>query len=168
MNKNIVRIDALEKRKNKDNIKSSNKVVLDLINSKILDNHKNIGIYYPIGKEISLLGLLEHYKDKNFYLPITRDEISFIKYSLGDNLVDAKFHTKEPIGDITKRDSITCFLIPCVAVSNDLKRIGYGKGYYDRYLKGYNGLKIGICYSDCIYDIELDSYDIKLDLVIKG
>ena len=170
MNKNEERAKALKLRRNED-VKSSSSIVLgQLKNSNILDKYNNIGIYYPLGKEIDIMDIMNIYPDKNYYLPITKDEISFIKYNKNDLLVDGAFKTKEPVGgEIVSRDMIECFIIPCVAITKDNKRIGYGKGYYDRYLEGYNGLKIGICYksADCV-DLEGDSYDIKLDYKILG
>jgi len=167
--KNQIRKKCLSNRLKYDNLFVSNNVIKEIINKGIIDKYNHIGIYYPIGKEINIMPLLEKYPNKSFYLPITRDEISFIKYNLNDKLIDGSFHTKEPIGDITNRDLIECFLIPCVGISKDLKRIGYGKGYYDRYLNGYNGYKVGICYkADTNLDIELCDYDLKLDCVITG
>ena len=112
---------------------------------------------------------MNKYPNKKFYLPITRDEISFIEYKLGDTLVDAKFKTKEPVGDIVSRNMIECFIIPCVAISKTRQRLGYGKGYYDRYLKDYKGFKIGVIYKELNnLDFESDYYDVYLDLVIEG
>ena len=117
---------------------------------------------------MSVLSLLSLYPDKKFYLPITNKEISFVLYKEGDTLYDGPFHTKEPKGIITPRCQIECFIIPCVAVSKDLKRLGYGKGYYDRYLEDYSGLKIGIVYEDSILDIDMDYHDLKLDIIFTG
>ena len=115
------------------------------------------------------MDIINIYPNKNFYLPITREEISFIKYNKDDILIPGPFKTKEPVGDIISRDLIECFLIPCVAITKDNKRIGYGKGYYDRYLSNYNGLKIGICYkSYASVDVDADFYDVKLDYKILG
>lgn len=165
MTKNEARVYALKSRKNKDKHKLEEALVDKIIQSNVLVNYKHIGIYYPIGDEMSLLKLLSTYQDKSFYLPITREEISFIKYNLNDRLYDGQFKTKEPKGIIESRNTIECFIIPCVAVSLDNKRVGYGKGYYDRYLKGYKGLKIGIVYNDSICDIDMDDFDLSLDLV---
>ncbi|MCR5350353.1 MAG: 5-formyltetrahydrofolate cyclo-ligase [Acholeplasmatales bacterium] len=168
-NKKAFRALCLNNRNlnNKDLI--SFNVIKEIVDKKIIDNYSNIGIYYPIGNEIDIMDIVSKYPDKNFYLPVTKDVIYFVKYQNGDKLIDGKFHTKEPIGKMVKRDDIDCFLIPCVGISKDLKRIGYGKGYYDRYLDNYFGLKIGICYKNCTnLDINLDDYDLKLDYVITG
>lgn len=168
MNKIEARKKALDIRKELDSNTISNKIVDEIIKSNILDSYNHIGIYYPIGNEINIIGLLDYYKDKNFYLPITRDEIHFIKYQTNDKLVKAKFNTYEPIGEIVNRSNIGCFIIPCVAISADNKRLGYGKGYYDRYLSNYDGLKIGVCYKELTnIDIIMDEHDIKLDKVFK-
>ena len=168
MNKIEARKKALDIRKELDSNTISNKIVEEIIKSNILDSYNHIGIYYPIGNEINIIGLLDYYKDKNFYLPITRDEIHFIKYQTNDKLVKAKFNTYEPIGEIVNRSNIECFIIPCVAISANNKRLGYGKGYYDRYLSNYDGLKIGVCYKELTnIDIIMDEHDIKLDKVFK-
>lgn len=167
--KNIERNKALELRKNKNKDISSKNVIEKLISSNILDKFTNIGIYYPIGNEINIMDLVNIYPNKRFYLPITREEISFVEYNLNDKLVKGPFKTLEPVGDEVSRDLIECFIIPCVAISNENKRIGYGKGYYDRYLNGYKGYKIGVCYIESgDIDIKLDSYDVVLDCKILG
>lgn len=169
MTKDKARKEALEKRKNVNKALSSNEIINKIIESNILDGFNNIGIYYPIGNEIDIMKLVNIYKDKIFYLPITKDEIDFIKYDNNTKLIDGPFKTKEPIGDIVNRNLIECFIIPCVAINSENKRVGYGKGYYDRYLAGYNGVKIGICYQNaCDIDIDMDDFDVSLDYVFKG
>lgn len=169
MDKIAARSLALEMRKGFDVDLASIKAIDEIINLNILFKYSNVGIYYPIGKEINILKLMDIYPNKNFYLPITRDEISFIRYKKNDKLVKGSFKTMEPIGDIISRNQIEVFIIPCVAVGKDNRRIGYGKGYYDRYLENYNGLKIGICYEKLSnLDVDCDLFDIKLDYVIKG
>lgn len=167
MNKQEARKIALSLRKDKDSKVSSRIVLDDIIASRVLDKYTHIGIYYPIGNEIDITPLVSMYKDKFFYLPKTKDEISFVKYKENDELVNGVFHTLEPKGESINRELIECYIIPCVAVSN-LKRIGYGKGYYDRYLKDYKGLIIGICYKDSIFNCDMDEFDCKLDMLFVG
>mgnify|MGYP002474639772 FL=1 len=46
-------------------------------------------------------------------------------------------------------------------------RLGYGKGYYDRFLKNFRGTKIGICYSDYIFEnLPVDKHDEKVDILV--
>jgi len=167
MDKKSARKYALSIRKQLDN-KIANEIALDKL-IKSISKYNNIGIYYPIGNEIDIMNIVSLCKNKTFYLPITRDEIAFIKYKENDILIDGLFHTKEPKGEIVSRDKIDCFVIPCVAISKDNRRVGYGKGYYDRYLAGYNGYKIGITNSECNnLDIDTDDFDVKLDEIIVG
>ena len=164
MRKDEARRLALSNRP-KDNKEISKLIVDDIYDSRVLDNYDNIGIYYPLGKEIDIMDIMNKYPNKTFYLPKTDKFMYFIKYEFGDKLVDGPFKTKEPEGMIVPINTIECFLIPCVAISKDNKRVGYGKGYYDRYLKNYNGLKIGICYNNASdMDIDMDIYDVKLDM----
>jgi len=58
-------------------------------------------------------------------------------------------------------------LVPCLAYDSYGYRIGYGKGYYDRFLSAFEGTKIGLCYSDFKLDkLPRGKYDVKLDVII--
>lgn len=169
MDKKEIRKEALALRKNKDSKKTSVILVNNIIESGLLENYNNIAIYYPIKEELNVLSLMDYYKNKNFYLPKTLDEIEFISYKKGDILIDGPFNTKEPLGNPVNRDMIDCFIIPCVGIGKNNKRLGYGKGYYDRYLSGYNGLKIGVCYLESgNIDYEFDNHDLILDYKFLG
>ena len=169
MDKKNVRKSALKDRLNNYDINKSRIIVDEIIKSNILDKYNHIAIYYPIGTEINIIDLVKYYSNKKFYLPITKDEINFVYYDTNTKLIDGPFNTKEPIGDIVNRDLIECFVIPCVAINKDNKRIGYGKGYYDRYLNGYKGYKIGVCYKEYgNVDLKLENHDVILDYKFLG
>lgn len=168
MDKAIARTKALELRKKEDNIKASNEVLEAIIKSKCLEKYNKIGIYYPIGKEINITDLLTIYPNKEFYFPKTTDVLEFIKCDSISNLIPGPFKTKEPSGIAASRDEIECFIIPCVAISFNKRRVGYGKGYYDKYLSGYKGYKIGVCYNSAYMDINTDEYDVKFDEIFLG
>lgn len=168
MEKAIARKKALDIRKNEDNIKASNEVLEAIIKSKSLDKYNKIGIYYPIGKEIDVTKLLSIYPTKEFYFPKTTDVLEFIKCNSLNELKPGPFKTMEPNGIVISRDEIECFIIPCVAIAFNKRRIGYGKGYYDKYLSGYKGYKIGVCYKNAYMDIDTDIYDVKFDEIFLG
>ena len=62
---------------------------------------------------------------------------------------------------------IDIVFIPGIAFSKKGDRLGFGKGYYDRFLSEFHGLKAGICYDfQVIDDIPVSEHDIKMDLII--
>ena len=167
MDKKTIRQIILKRRKSYNQLKSSNIVINKILNSKLINSCINIGIYFPINNEIDITSLRSIYPQKKFYLPVARDNLFFKEYT--NNLIKGQFNIYEPTGAIIDRDKIDCFFIPCVGISNDMKRIGYGKGYYDRYLDGYKGLKIGICYKiDSNIECEMNEFDVFLDYIIVG
>ena len=170
MEKKEARSIALKVRKQNDKNLAKENVIKEIIDSKVLEDFNNIAIYYPLEEEISVMSLVSIYPEKCFYLPKTKEEeIYFVRYKLGDKLKNGPFHTIEPLCDeVVSKNQIECFIIPCVAISKDNRRIGYGKGYYDRYLEGYKGLKIGIAYQNTILDCDTDSYDILIDKIYMG
>ena len=72
----------------------------------------------------------------------------------------------EPIS-YTVLENPSVIIIPLVACDVNKNRIGMGKGYYDRYLKGKNCLKIGICYDfQVVEGIIPNETDVPLDIII--
>ena len=167
MLKKELRKSLLEKRDSLEDISLS--IVSDIINSKILDNLKKVAIYYPLKKEISVLELINHYPSIDFCFPKTKNEIEFFCEKDLSMFKEGKFHCFEPITtNFVCRDDIDAFIIPCVGITKDNGRIGYGKGYYDRYLDGYKGIKIGVIYKELNkIDFECDPWDLKLDYVFE-
>ena len=58
-------------------------------------------------------------------------------------------------------------VIPGIAFDRSGMRIGFGKGYYDRFLSEFRGLKLGLCYEFQLYDsVPHDRHDIPMDIII--
>lgn len=94
--------------------------------------------------------------------------ISYIRTM--DILIESTFHVPEPIGNEIPVDPSEIFtiLVPMVAFDRTGSRLGYGAGYYDRFLTTYPHMrKIGIAFS-CqeIASIPCDPFDIKMDYII--
>jgi len=136
-------------------------------------NLKNVGGYYPSNYEIDDLEILNFLEKKNFtvLLPtIKRDnQMNFYKWSINDPLKINKFGIPEPVSSKIFYPDI--LLVPLVAYDRSLNRLGYGGGFYDRYIEKIEKIKkvikIGLAFSfQKISSIPTDQYDKRLDFII--
>ena len=95
--------------------------------------------------------------------------MDFYSWSTNNPLVINKYGIPEPVSNKIVYPDI--LLVPLVAFDKKLNRIGYGGGFYDRYLKRLKKIKkiitIGLAYSfQEVKKIPINDYDIKLDFII--
>lgn len=65
------------------------------------------------------------------------------------------------------KDTIDLIIVPALGFDKYGYRIGYGKGYYDRFLSKCSGTTVGLCFSECILKyVSYDMYDKKIDIVL--
>lgn len=57
-------------------------------------------------------------------------------------------------------------IVPALRFDMNGYRIGYGKGYYDRFLSKFSGFSLGICYKDFVGTVPIDKYDLQVNKVI--
>jgi len=133
-------------------------------------NSQNIACYFPIGSEVDtyaiMLDILE--QDKCLLLPrVINDNLVFHNVPNLEKLEKGNFGIMEPKDNCKKADRIDCVLIPTVGVSKLGIRLGYGKGYYDKFLSSTDAVKISLTYSKQIVKIiPSDSHDIKMNWII--
>jgi len=92
-----------------------------------------------------------------------------------EDLIEGSFRILEPKTDLEKydpikqRSSLAICLVPAIVYDIKGYRIGYGKGYYDRYLSNFPGTKIGLIYSDFIFHEPLPhgKFDLAADVLIS-
>jgi 5-formyltetrahydrofolate cyclo-ligase len=137
-----------------------------------IGNAKRIGIYCSTRGEVDTYGLMEHWfwdKDISIYTPkVTEETMDFFKISSFKDLALGSFGILEPQTDHRiAPDELDVIIIPIVAFDKNKHRIGYGKGYYDRYLKLTSARKIGIAFSfQEVDEILVDPFDVDCDIVI--
>ena len=101
---------------------------------------------------------------------IEQHQMDFYFIRSFDDLEEGCFGLLEPKTDICQKVK-SYYRAMCIVpgMSFDFRgcRIGYGGGYYDRFLADFNGSKIGICYSSCIqWNLPKGIYDTAVDLVV--
>lgn len=176
MNKEILREKYLKIRKdiNKlDKEKYDNDIFTKVINLKEYKESKLVLIYVSLENEVDTFKIIEHSLKigKKVAVPkCIENNIIFYYISSLDELEKGKFNILEPKTNkkVIDFNNSIC-IIPAVAFDKENNRIGYGKGFYDRFLKNYYEVKIGLTYRECICEkIDNDINDVKVDKIITN
>jgi 5-formyltetrahydrofolate cyclo-ligase len=94
---------------------------------------KSVLFYAPLKSEPNLLPLVKKYRKKiDVYLPFIEEKsFKMVKYRLP--LKKCSFNVYEPKNSSLKVKSVDMIIVPVVGVDGDFKRVGFGKGMYDRF-----------------------------------
>ena len=97
----------------------------------------------------------------NYHVVTSLDELSPDAYGIPEPPKDA------PVYDPAKdKGSAICF-VPGLVYDREGFRLGYGKGFYDRYLSAFSGCTIGVVYSDYILKtVPRGRYDVKVNILL--
>ena len=174
MKKSQIRKKILKIRKNNSfkNLKIDSKKILKILKKKNIKG-KILGGYYSFNYEVDVLRILEDFEgyDYNITLPKIKKnfKMDFFDWSTNEPLFVNKYGIPEPISNKIKFPDI--LLVPLVAYDKNLNRVGYGGGFYDRYIKIIKKYKkvitIGLAYSfQKVNKIPVNKNDIKLDIII--
>ena len=165
--KQELRARAIEKRKMADFASLNPQVIENIKNSEIYKFSKNVMIFYPLENEINLLELLSD--DKNFSFPCVFDT-EILPYKNGGEFKKGAFGIFEPAG--TKKqdtDELDLVIIPALCADKNGYRIGYGKGYYDRFIKTLNRKRTKLLtpiFSEFVVDtVFAEPFDEKVDFI---
>ena len=139
--------------------------IISLLNNIIKDYNK-IMIYYPIGSEINILPIIEDNKDKKFYLPYCNKQEIEVRY-----IDDFNTLIKDDVGILSSKiktdEEIDVVIAPAVACNTKFYRLGYGGGYYDRFLKNKKVKKITITYDEALIENDFQElFDIAFDYIV--
>lgn len=148
--------------------------LIKIIKEKLKNKKKIIAIYYPSFYELNVLKIfdVEFFKKFNFLLPIISktNSMNFHKWNKGEVLVLNRLGIPEPLK--SKKIIPTMILVPLLAFDKDKNRVGYGKGFYDRYLGRFlkankKIIVVGIAFSFQKYHkLPVNNHDRKLDFII--
>ena len=144
---------------------------------KILKKRKQkkkiIGGYYPYNHEVNVMPLLEKFEKSNYIISLPKisknSSMNFFVWSTNDPLNINKYGIPEPIANRMIFPDV--LLVPLVAYDKNFNRVGYGGGFYDRYIKRTKKIKniltIGLAFSyQKVKKIPIEKNDVKLDLII--
>tara|TARA_Y100000992_G_scaffold171349_1_gene115230 strand:- start:2763 stop:3302 length:540 start_codon:yes stop_codon:yes gene_type:complete len=174
VNKSQIRKKILKIRKNNNikNLKIDFKKILKILKKENIRG-KILGGYYSFNYEVNVLKILEDFERYNYTITLPRIKknykMDFFNWSFKEPLLINKYGIPEPISNRIKFPDI--LLVPLVAYDKNYNRVGYGGGFYDRYIKNIKKYKkvitIGLAYSfQKVKKIPVNKNDIKLDFII--
>lgn len=169
MNKQSLRKIALEKRTKIDANGAAENFAHNFLTNVKLKQNSIIASYIPIRNELDTRFLCAALQDAGHHICLPRiaaAEMNFHSYKIGDELALNKFGIAEPLASAQKIEP-NVILVPMLAFDGSKNRLGYGGGYYDRYLHNSAALKIGVAFSaQQVEHIATEPHDIKMDMII--
>jgi len=143
-----------------------------LSNWQIFQQAQNILAFTSFRQEPDLSSLWQRFPEKNWGFPRCMEkELIWHQVEIADfdsNMRLGAFGILEPSDDLPPTDlnNIDLILIPAVACDRQGYRLGYGGGFYDRWLPNSSGIKVGVVFNQFyLNEVPQDIWDIPLDII---
>ena len=164
--KNILRKQAICQRKNMDLLEISRQICDNITSLLEYKNSENVGIFHPKEIEINLLPLCKN-KSKVFYMPkIQNDKMEFYKYTGENDLKPGKYDIFEPTSNIMTK-KLDVVITPALMADRKGYRLGWGGGFYDKFLQNYEGIIIcPIPACQLTEELPVEKHDIKSHFIV--
>jgi len=137
----------------------------------LLDKADDVFCYVSTDIEVSTRGIMEYCFRRNIplFCPVSGDtELFFYRVNGFCGLARGRYGIFEPIyRDVPARGGAgTLCVVPALCADETGLRLGYGKGYYDRFLSGFEGKSVIICYRSFKLRVPAEPHDKRADIVI--
>ena len=147
---------------------------LNLIKLKFKKKKIKLALYYPASFELNVLKLLQfnYISKQDLLLPVIEENntMNFFPWKQNDVLQVNRYGMLEPFKSNQSVPNI--MLVPLIAFDKNKFRLGYGKGFYDRYLNKYlkvfkNIFTVGVAFSfQKHHNLPINKKDVKLNYIL--
>ncbi len=133
-----------------------------------------VALYHPLPDEVDTRPLIDEalQRGATVLLPqVVGDDLVLRRYTGRDSLQKGAFGILEPCGPpCDNEQDVELIIVPGMAFTTDGRRLGRGRGYYDRLLPRLSGAwRMGICWPfQIVDDIPTYEHDIRMDEVVTG
>lgn len=151
---------------------ASSRIMQTLLELDCIKKANCVMAYYSHKNEPNLLALMHALIDmgKEVALPYVadKDNLIAVEYTYDSIMRSNVYGIPEPIiSNESEQAEPDVVLVPGVVFDTSLSRIGFGVGYYDRFLKETDALKIGICFDmQVVAHIDAQPYDVSMDMIV--
>lgn len=168
-------VKALKIKMTEEDIQKKSKAVMDkVVNLPEFISAENIFTYVSYNQEVDTFALIEkcYQLGKNVFVPkVYGKEIKFHKIEDLSLLKKGMYDILEPdnvyIDDWN--NLVGAMIMPGLAFGRDFSRVGYGGGFYDRYLQSNESMMtIAVCFDFQLFDsIEVESFDYRPRIIVS-
>jgi len=149
---------------------ASNQIHKKLRKSQVFRESSKIGSYYPIGSEVLTQDIMQEILSdgKELFLPkVIEKNMEFRKITDFSCLEKGNFEIMEPKEDCPINNSLDLLLVPTVGISQEGVRLGYGYGFYDKFLSKNKITTIALTYEkQVIKKIPKSDHDVLMDWIL--
>ncbi len=167
--KSHLRTKFKELRKAIDTTSVSALICQNIRDFDLYQKAENVMLFYPTKYEINLLDLLKD--NKKFFFPrVNGEDLQVCPYSENVEFKKSAYKINEPCSNPVSSDILDLVLVPALAVDKKGFRLGYGGGFYDRFLSQCkNVISVVPIYDNFILeDIPHQDFDINVDFIISN
>ena len=176
--KKEIREKYLAIRKNIINREEKTKEILDrILNDSTYQKANTIALFKSFNFEVDTNSIIDISLSNNKVVALPRieqDEIVFYKINSKSILVKNKYKIEEPISkkdNYIEKENIDLVIVPGLCFDRSGNRLGYGKGFYDRFLSGTSIRTIAICFDEQLLDeglLPASNSDVKIEEIITN
>lgn len=137
----------------------------------VIEKSSSVFTYVSTDIEVDTMKLLEWCFEhgKPVGTPVSGDtELTFYPVKSFEELSSGKYGISEPVNRTSPLvpDERSVCIVPALCCDRTGLRLGYGRGYYDRFLTGFPGKAVIICYSEFVMNVPHEPHDRRADMVI--
>lgn len=174
--KSELRKSAREKRRKLLNKENTDLIIAEnLLSLEEYKNSQTVLIYASLEDEIKTDSIIDSAlsENKRVAVPFCVDKQGKMEFYLINSLSQLKkgaFNVREPdVNSCERLDSFdnSVIIVPGLLFDLNGYRLGFGKGYYDRFLSDKSIFSVGLCYEELLVSsVPAESFDKKVDVII--
>lgn len=160
---------SMKNKEQKDKCISEN-----LINTDLYKNANTVLLYVSSEIEVSTYSIIADAFSQKKTVAVPRCNpvdctMEFYIISSFEDLSEGAYGIYEPLENckMVECDNMSVCIVPGLSFDKDGYRLGFGKGYYDRYLSAFPGKSIGLCYDECFCEKTVrDKFDKAVSVIV--
>ena len=171
----LLRKNVLAKRDELQNRQEKSEIICKtVLQSDLFKKAKTVFVFLSFGSEVdtSLIVKTCFEQGKKVCVPVCKKDCvmdAVAIQSTSDMTYDNKYGIAEPkdVSNVVDKLDIDLVIVPGSVFDKRLNRMGYGKGYYDRYFVGTKAKRVALAF-DCqiVDEVPVDEYDVKMHCII--